>query len=164
MVKWWIASLIPLRKLTGKKHPQIKFQRFWKVWTWTFGWLVHQIISLYEVLKLKQNFRKTKVVTGETPLFVIGPSCSPILIVLTLASDREEAFLYFINFLYFYIPLSFRKRNIRKIGTLFGTLWHQVEKLTRHLARSHAKFIARWHTGTETRWYKNHASKQACCT
>ena len=32
---------------------------------WTFGSLVHQI------------FQKDKVVTGKTPLFVIGPFCSP---------------------------------------------------------------------------------------
>ena len=29
--------------------------------------------SLYEVLKLKQNFRKSKLVTGKTPFFVIDP-------------------------------------------------------------------------------------------
>ena len=34
-----------------KKHPQIKLQRFREVRIWTFGWLVHQINSWYEVLK-----------------------------------------------------------------------------------------------------------------
>ena len=29
-----------------------------------------------EVLKLKQNFQKNKVVTGKTPFSVIGPFCS----------------------------------------------------------------------------------------
>ena len=43
-----------------KKHPQIKLQRFQQVRIWTIGWLVHQINSLYQVLKLKQNFRKKK--------------------------------------------------------------------------------------------------------
>ena len=33
--------------------------------------------SFYEILKLKENFRKNKVVTGKTPFFVIGPSCTP---------------------------------------------------------------------------------------
>ena len=62
-----------LKILAGKKHPQIKTQRFRKIWTWIFGWLVHQIISLYKILELKQNFLKNKVVTGKTPFFAIGP-------------------------------------------------------------------------------------------
>ena len=37
----------------GKKNPQMKPQRFPKVGIWKFGWLVHQINSLYKVLKLK---------------------------------------------------------------------------------------------------------------
>ena len=60
-----------LRILTGKKHPQIKPQRFRKVCIWTFRWLVNQINTLYEVLKLKQNFRKNKVVIDKSPFFVI---------------------------------------------------------------------------------------------
>ena len=74
--------------LTGKKHPKVKLQRFWKVRIWTFGWLLHQINSIYEVPKLKQNFRKRKVVTGKTPFFVIGQFCTPIPFILTLASDK----------------------------------------------------------------------------
>ena len=62
-----------LRILTGKKHPKIKLQRLQKIRILTFGLLVHQINSFYEVLKLEQIFQKTKVVTGRTPLFVIGP-------------------------------------------------------------------------------------------
>ena len=50
---------------TGKKHRQIKLQRFQKVRFWTFGLLVHQIDSLQEVLKLKQNFRKNEAVENE---------------------------------------------------------------------------------------------------
>ena len=53
----------------GKKHPYIKLQCFRKVWIWTFGWLVHQINSIYEVLKLNQNFQKRKVVTGNCSLW-----------------------------------------------------------------------------------------------
>ena len=30
-----------LRVFTGKKHPQIRPQRFWKEWMRTFGWLAH---------------------------------------------------------------------------------------------------------------------------
>ena len=63
----------PLRILTEKKHRQIKLQRLQKVRIWTFGQLVHQIKSLKEVLKLKQNLHKNKVITGKTPFFVVGP-------------------------------------------------------------------------------------------
>ena len=83
-----IQFVSELRILTGKKHPQIKLQRFRKLWIWTFGWLLHQTNFLYEALKLKQNFRKNKVVTGKTRFFVIGPFVLPILFVLTLASGR----------------------------------------------------------------------------
>ena len=44
--------------LTGKKQRQIKLQRLQKVRMWAFGLLAHQINSLYEVFKLKQNFQK----------------------------------------------------------------------------------------------------------
>ena len=42
-----------------------------------FGWLLYQINSLCELLKLKQKFRKNKIVTGKTPLFVIDLFCTP---------------------------------------------------------------------------------------
>ena len=70
-----------------KNLPQMKLQRFRKVRISTFGWLVHQIEFLYEVLKLKQNFRKNKLVTSKTP-FPVGPFCTAILFVLIFASDR----------------------------------------------------------------------------
>ena len=65
-----------LRILTGKKQRQVKLQRLQKVRIWAFGSLVHQINSLEEVLKLKQHFRKNKVVTGTTPFFVICLFCT----------------------------------------------------------------------------------------
>ena len=70
------SILLLLRILTGKKHHQIKFQRSRKIWIWKSGWLVHQIKSLYEVLKLKQSFRKMKIVTGKTPIILIDPFCT----------------------------------------------------------------------------------------
>ena len=73
-----------LRILTGKKHCQIKLQLLQKVQIWAFGFLVQQINSLWEVLKLKQNFRKNKVVTGKTPLFVLGLFCSHHSICLNI--------------------------------------------------------------------------------
>ena len=73
-----------LRILTGKKHPKIKLQRLRKTRILTFGSLVHQINSFQEVLKLEQIFQKNKVVTGKTPLFVIGPFCSRHFICLNI--------------------------------------------------------------------------------
>ena len=60
--------LLGLRILTGKKHRQMQLQCLQKVRIQTFGSLVHQINSLQEVLKLKQNFQN---------FFVIGPFCTP---------------------------------------------------------------------------------------
>ena len=73
----------------GKKHPnnktpQIKLQSFRKAWIWIFGWLVHQINSLCEVLKPKQNFRKNKVFTGKAPFFVIGAFCTSHSVCLNI--------------------------------------------------------------------------------
>ena len=66
-----------LRILTGKKHHQMKLWCFRKVWMWTFGWLVYQINSLNEILKLKQNSQKNKVDTGKTPFSVISSFFTP---------------------------------------------------------------------------------------
>ena len=71
-----VSLNVTLTILTGKKHRQIKLQRLQKVQIWAFGLPVHQISSLYEVLKLKNFFQKTKVVTGKPPFFVIGPFCT----------------------------------------------------------------------------------------
>ena len=65
-----------LRILTGKKYRQVKLQRLQKVGSLSFGSLVHQISSLCEALKLKQNFQKNKAVPRKTPLFVTGPFCT----------------------------------------------------------------------------------------
>ena len=85
----------------------MKLQHFRKLWIWTFDWLVHQINSLYEALKLKQNFRKNKVVTGKIPFFVIGPFCTPHSVCLNLATDRE---VLFGNVLFSFLVLSTKKR------------------------------------------------------
>ena len=50
----------------------------------TFGSLVHQINSFEGVLKLGEIFQKNKVVTGKTPLFVMGPFCSRHSICLNI--------------------------------------------------------------------------------
>ena len=76
-----------LRILTGKKYRQIKFQRLQNVRIWAFGLLVHQIISLYEILKLKQNFQKYKAVTGQIRSLRWVHFVLTILFVLTWASD-----------------------------------------------------------------------------
>ena len=54
------------------------------------------------------------------------------------------------NVEFFIFLLAFRKRSVWKIGTLFGTLPRQIEKLTRLLERWHLK-MRRWHAfGTVT--------------
>ena len=82
---WHTFDILALRILTGKEHPQIKLLRLRKVWIWTFWLLIHQIKSLQEVFKLKQNFQKNEAVTGKTPFFVIGPFCTPHSIWLNIA-------------------------------------------------------------------------------
>ena len=49
---------------------------------------MHLIDSLEEVLNLKQNFQKSKVVTGKTSSFAIGPFCTTHSICLKLASGK----------------------------------------------------------------------------
>ena len=53
-----IRISVPLRILTGKKHPKIKLQRLRKIRILTFGSLVDQINYFQEVLKLEQIFQK----------------------------------------------------------------------------------------------------------
>ena len=81
-----IVVLMALRILSRKKHRQIVLQCFWKVWKWPLGWFVHHINSFYEVLKLKQNFQKNKVV-AKIPSFWCVHFVLTVLFVITLASD-----------------------------------------------------------------------------
>ena len=46
--------------------------------------MVHQVNYLYEVPKLKQNFRKNEAVTGKTLFFLISPSRTPRSTVLNI--------------------------------------------------------------------------------
>ena len=79
-----LSGKLMLRILTGKKHRQRKLQRMQKVRIWTFGYFMHQINLLLEVLKLKQNVQESKVVTGKTPFFLIGPFCTNHSICLSI--------------------------------------------------------------------------------
>ena len=71
----------PLRILTGIKYPKIKLQ-------YEYRHLGSWYIKGSQVIILKQNFQKVKVVTGKTPFFVIDLFVLPILFVLILASER----------------------------------------------------------------------------
>ena len=73
-----------LRILIRKKHRQRRLQRLQKVRIWAFGSLVHQINSLEEVIKLKQNLQKNKVVTCKTLFSLIGPLCTHYFICLNI--------------------------------------------------------------------------------
>ena len=71
------------------------------------------------------------------------------MICINMISSKIQIFLYNNKIQKFY--LAFRKRNVRKICTPFGTLARQVEKLARHLACWHAilkHWHAIWHVGT----------------
>ena len=72
------------------KHPKIKLQPLRKIRIWTFGSLIHQINSIYEVLKLEKIFQKNNVATGKTPLFVIGPFCSDHSVWLNIGFEQSS--------------------------------------------------------------------------
>ena len=72
------------KKRHREKAHQRKLQHLQKVGICAFGSVVHQINSLYKVLKLKQNFQKNKVVTGKTPFLVIGRFCNNHSICLNI--------------------------------------------------------------------------------
>ena len=46
--------------------------------------MVHQIKSLLEVFKLKQNFRKNKIAIIKILFFVVDPFCTPHSIYLNI--------------------------------------------------------------------------------
>ena len=56
---------------------------------WAFGLLVHQINSLYVVLKLKQNFQKNKAATDKTWNRTIAPrdNCPPNIATLEIVTQ-----------------------------------------------------------------------------
>ena len=72
-----------LRILTGKEHPQKNSSAYGKydMDIWVVGTL-NQLLK--EVLKLKQNFQKNKVVTGRASFFVIGSFCTHHSICLNI--------------------------------------------------------------------------------
>ena len=121
----WLKLTVVLKILIGKKHPQIEFQRLRKVWIRTYGSLVYQINSLEEVLKLKQNFQKNKVVTGKTPFFVIGPfsthhsSClgNHVFSILILATKKQYSSFLRNIFVFLKICFKFKALKTFKIST-----------------------------------------------
>ena len=64
-------------KDTGKKHPQIKLQRFQKVLIWTLGsWYFRS--NLYNMFLYWSKIKFfNKVYTEKTTFFVISPFCNP---------------------------------------------------------------------------------------
>ena len=82
---WVDQTYVDLFKDTHReKAPSNKTPALTKSRIRAFGSLVHQINSLKEVLKLKQNLQKNKIVTGKTPFFVIGPFCAHHSICLNI--------------------------------------------------------------------------------
>ena len=75
-----------LKDTHREKAPSNKTSALTKVQVWALGSLVHQINSIQETLKLKQNFQKNKVVAGKTPFFMMGPFCTHHSICLNVGS------------------------------------------------------------------------------
>ena len=71
-----LLYFLELRILTEKNHPQRNLQRLkgMNMAIWMVG-TSNQIFI--RGLKLKQNFRKNKIVTGITPFFMKSPFCIP---------------------------------------------------------------------------------------
>ena len=51
-------------------------------------WEIGILRQLFMIGSFTQIFKKNKVVSGKSPLFVIDPLCTPIQFDLTLAFDR----------------------------------------------------------------------------
>ena len=80
------ATRITFKNTYREKAPSNKTPTLSKSMNLDFWVVVHQINSLYEVLKLKQIFWKNELVTGKTPFLVIGPFCTPHSICLNIGS------------------------------------------------------------------------------
>ena len=70
-----------------EKHRQIKLQCLQKVWIWTFGWLVHQVNSLWEFLNWNKIFKKIKLLLAKLRSLWKVHFVLAIPFALTLASD-----------------------------------------------------------------------------
>ena len=113
--------------VTGKKPAQIKLQRFWKEWIWTFGWLVHQINPLHDLLKLEKFFQKNKDVIGKTLFSVIGPFCTPLSICLNIGFWQG-------NFVWKCFVFNLSTFNWKKILQFFEKDLHFSENLFQNLS------------------------------
>ena len=79
---------------------------------------------------MEQIFQKRKVVTGKTPLFVIGPFLVAILFVLTLASNRADLIK---NDVFSILVVSTEKWQLEFFGKGFrflGTLFQSIESIS----------------------------------
>ena len=70
-------------------------QKYWSayekyMYIWEIGTLrqIGILRQLFMIGSFTQIFKKNKVVSGKSPLFVIDPLCTPIQFDLTLAFDR----------------------------------------------------------------------------
>ena len=122
-----------LRIQTRKKQHEIKLQRFQKVWTWIFRWLVHQINYLYEVVRLKQSFRKNKVLTVKTPFFAIGPFYNPHFICLNIGFLQS-------NFAWKCGVFNLSSFNWKAVLQFFWEGFAFCRKFFSKLYRKHSKF------------------------
>ena len=71
---------------------------------------LRKINSIYDVFKLKQNFRKNWVVTGKTPFFVIGPFCTPYSICVNIGFLQSSFAVLYGNAMLSILVLSTKNR------------------------------------------------------
>ena len=90
--------------------------------------MVHQINFLLEVLNLKKNLQKNKVVTGKTPFLVIGPFVLTTLFILALTSDMT---VFYGNDAFFILVLSTKKcfSSFLKKVFVFQKIYFRVKVL-----------------------------------
>ena len=101
------------RQSQGKHTFKIDLNQLRKVWTWTFGKLMHQINYFWKVLMLKLNFLK-KVVSGKTALFKIGLFFTPHSIFLNIGFKQgsfvgKQGTFSSITFSWKTVPQFFKK-------------------------------------------------------
>ena len=88
--------------------------------------MVHQINSLYEVLKLKQSFWKNKVVTGKAPFFVISPFCTPHSICLNVGFLEAATRGVLCKKVFLEISQNSQENTCTRVATLLKKrLWHK---------------------------------------
>ena len=117
-----------------------------------FESLVNQINSFQEVLELEQIFPKNEVVTGKSPLFVIGPFCShhPIClnigravfngngVVLILVASTEKRYSSFLKKVFALQKICFKVKVLKTFETFIDCERRAILKIPSIFRRTYA--------------------------